>query len=146
MIILLEIALVLLLVGLGVRYLLRGRQGLERQETTERRVEAYMQTIRRENRNPELSAMTDTELRDVLASAARNLKVQSDRKFYILVGGLVIAVVAAIAVGTEDGTRGFAVALLIGALVLYGTNEFLTRRMRQPLIDKGIDVERLRVE
>jgi hypothetical protein len=38
------------------------------------------------------------------------------------------------------------VALLVGALVLYGINEILGRQMVAPLIAKGIDVERLRVE
>ena len=53
---------------------------------------------------------------------------------------------AAIAIGTEEGTRGFGIVLLIAAVVLYGLNEFLGRRAREPLVSRGIDVERLRVE
>jgi len=34
----------------------------------------------------------------------------------------------------------------VAALVLYGLNEFLGRQMIAPLVAKGIDVERLRVE
>ena len=41
---------------------------------------------------------------------------------------------------------GFGIAIVIDALVLYGLNEFLGRRMREPLTARGIDVERLRVE
>ena len=146
MLIVIEIVLVLALLGLGVGYLFRGRREAERQDVLERRVEAYMQTIRREGDHSELSVMTDTELRDVLLSGARNLRIQSERKWYLLLGGAVVTFLAAIMVGTQDGTRGFAIAIVVGAIVLYGLNEFLGRRMREPLAARGIDVERLRVE
>ncbi|MHB1102639.1 MAG: hypothetical protein ACYC0C_07645 [Devosia sp.] len=146
MMILLEVALGVLLLGIVVSYLLHGRRAAERAAVTERRVEAYMQTIRREGTNPELSAMTDAELKDLLLSSARNLKLQSERKWYLLLGGVVVAFFSAIMVATQDGTRGFAVALVIGAIVLYGLNEYLGRRMREPLTAKGLDIERLRVE
>jgi hypothetical protein len=141
-----EIVLVVALVGLGVSYLFRGRREAEREQVLERRVDAYMQTIRREGDNPVLSAMTDTELRDVLLSSARNLRIQSERKWYLILGGAIVAFFAAIMVATQDGTRGFGIAILVGAIVLYGVNEFLGRRMRDPLVARGIDVERLRVE
>jgi hypothetical protein len=146
MIILIEIILVVALVALGVNYLFRGRREAQRQEQLEQRVAAYMQTIRREGGNPELAAMNDTELRDVLFSSARNLRIQSERRWYLLLGGVIVAFFSAIMVATQDGTRGFGVALLLGAIVLYGINEFLGRRMREPLTARGIDVERLRVE
>lgn len=146
MVILLEVALGVLLIGIVVSYVLRGRRAAERAATTERRVEAYMQTIRREATNPELSAMSDVELKDLLLSSARNLKLQSERKWYLLLGGVVVAFFSAIMVATQDGTRGFAVALVIGAIVLYGLNEYLGRRMREPLVRRGLDIERLRVE
>jgi hypothetical protein len=146
MIMLIEIILVVALVALGVNYLFRGRREAQRQEQLEQRVAAYMQTIRREGGNPELAAMNDTELRDVLLSSARNLRIQSERKWYLLLGGCIVAFFSAIMVATQDGTRGFGIALLIGAIVLYGINEFLGRRMREPLTARGIDVERLRVE
>ena len=142
----LEFGLVLVLVGLAVSYLFRGRAAAAKQAMTERRVEAYMETIRRERGNPELAAMSDTELRDLLLSSAHNLKVQRDRRLYLLFGGVVVAVIGAILVATEDGSRGFGVALLVGALVLYCINEILGRQMVAPLLAKGIDVERLRVE
>ena len=142
----LEIGLVLILLGVVLSYLFRGRRAAEQQAMTERRVEAYIETIRREKANPELTAMSDTELRDLLGSSAHNLKVQRDRRLYLLFGGVVVALIGAILVATEDGYRGFGVALLVGALVLYGVNEFLGRQMIAPLAAKGIDVERLRVE
>ncbi len=144
--ILIEIVLVLALVGLGVSYFFRGRRQAEREQVLERRVDAYMHTIRREGGNPELAAMTDMELRDVLLSSARNLRIQSERKWYLILGGAIIAFFSAIMIATQDGSRGFGIAILVGAIVLYGINEFLGRRMREPLQARGIDAERLRVE
>ena len=142
----LEFGLVLLLVGIALSYLFRGRAAATKEAMTERRVDAYIETIRRERTNPELTSMSDSELRDLLLSSAHNLKVQRDRRMYLLFGGVVVAIIGAILVATEDGYRGFGVALLVGALVLYGINEFLGRQMIAPLLAKGIDVERLRVE
>lgn len=105
-----------------------------------------METIRREHKAPELVAMSDTELRDVLMSSAHNLKVQRDRRNYLLFGGVLVGLIGAIMVATEEGGRGFGIALVVAAVVLYGINEFLGRQMAAPLIEKGIDVERLRVE
>ena len=142
----LEFGLIVVLIGMVVSYFFRGRIVATKQAMTERRVEAYIETIRREGTNRELTAMSDTELRDLLTSSAHNLKVQRDRRLYLLFGGVVVALIGAILVATEDGYRGFGVALLVGALVLYGINEFLGRQMIAPLLAKGIDVERLRVE
>lgn len=146
MVIVLEILLVLGLVGLVGSFLFRGRRETARQQLLERRVAAYMETIRRERTSPELAAMSDMELRDLLLSSAHNLRVQSDRRWYVTVGGGMLAFVAAIMVATADGTRGFGIALIVGALVIYGLNEFVGRRMKEPLIARGIDPERLRVE
>jgi hypothetical protein len=146
MFILVEILAALLIIGGIVTYVLRSRRDAEREAVTERRVDAYIETIRRERKSPELSAMSDTELRDLLLSGARNLRIQAERRVYLLFGGTIAALLAAVIVATEDGMRGFGIAILIGAMALYGINEFLGRRMREPLEAKGIDVERLRVE
>ena len=144
--IIIEIALALILVGGVVSYMTRGRRLTERGTMIDRRVDAYIETIRREGTNKELSAMSDNELRDLLLSSAHNLKVQRDRRMYLLFGGVLVGLIGAILVATEEGSRGFGIALLIAALVLYGMNEFLGRQMIGPLQQKGIDVERLRVE
>ncbi len=146
MVILLEIALVLALVGLVVGLLLRGRRASEREAVAGQRVEAYMQSIRREAPTPELAAMSDGELRELLLSSARNLRLQSERRWYLLIAGGFVGFLAAIVVATEEGTRGFGISVLVGALVLYGLNEYLGRRMRAPLEARGLDAERLRVE
>jgi hypothetical protein len=144
--IIIEIALALILVGGVVSYMTRGRRLANRETLIDRRVDAYIETIRREGDNKELVAMTDNELRDLLLSSAHNLKVQRDRRMYLLYGGVVVGLIGAILVATEEGSRGFGIALLVAALVLYGVNEFLGRQMVTPLEAKGIDVERLRVE
>jgi hypothetical protein len=144
--ILLEIGLVVVLIAIFASYAMRGRLANDKQAMVDRRVEAYMETIRRERSNPDLSAMSDNELRDLLLSSAHNLKVQRERRLYLLLGGVIAAVIGAILVATDEGARGFGIALLVGALVLYGVNEFLGRQMIAPLEAKGIDVERLRVE
>lgn len=141
-----EVGLVLILVGVALSYVFRGRRMAQQQAMTERRVDAYIETIRRERTHPELVAMSDTELRDLLLSGAHNLKVQRDRRLYLLFGGVIVALIGAILVATEDGSRGFGIAMVVAALVLYGVNEYLGRQMIAPLIAKGIDVERLRVE
>ena len=146
MFILVEIVAALLLIGGVISYFMRKGRDAEREAVTERRVEAYIETIRRERTNAELTAMSDVELRDLLLSGARNLRIQAERRTYLLFGGTIAALLAAVIVATEDGMRGFGIAILVGAMVLYGLNEFLGRRMREPLEAKGVDVERLRVE
>jgi len=144
--ILLEIGLVLLAIGLVFTAATRGRNADQRETLTERRVEAYMQTIRRERTNAELAAMSDVELRDLLLSSARNLKIESDRKTWVLIGIGVVALVAGIIFANQNGLTGFAVALAIGAVAIYGLNEYWSRKIRDPLVARGIDIERLKVE
>lgn len=146
MIWLIEIGLVLLLVGGGWTLFNRRRQPDERDALTMRRVDAYIETIRRERANRDLAAMSDSELRDLLHSGARNLRVAGERRAWTLFGAVGVALVAAIIAADQDGLRGFVVALLLGGLVSYGVGEFMGRRMREPLEKHGIDVDRLRIE
>lgn len=146
MVILLQIALVLALAGLVFGLVTRSRRVAEREATAQQRIEAYMLTLRRDAPNPELAAMSDGELRELLVSSARNFRMQSERRWYLLIAGGFVSFLAAIVVATEEGMRGFGIAVLIGAVVLYGLNEYLGRRMRAPLEARGFDAERLRVE
>lgn len=146
MIWLIELALVLLLVGGGWTLLSRGRRSETRETMTMRRVDAYIETIRRERSNPALVAMSDSELRDVLHSGARNLRVATERKGWTLLAAGGVTLFSAIVAATQDGMRGFGIAMVVGALVTYGLNEFLSRRMREPLEARGIEVDRLTVE
>ncbi|UJW86839.1 hypothetical protein [Devosia sp. SL43] len=146
MIWLIEIALVLLLVGGSWTLLSRGKRTDQRESLTMRRVDAYIETIRRERTNKDLVAMSDTELRDLLHSGARNLRVASERKGWTLLGAAAVTLFSAIGAASQDGLRGFAIAMVIGAIVTYGLNEFMSRRMREPLEQRGIDIDRLKVE
>ena len=146
MIWLIEIALVLLLLGGGWTMLTRGRQSDRRDALTMRRVDAYIETIRRERRSPELAAMTDMELRDLLHSGARNLKIAEQRKQWIVFGMGIATLLGASVLGSQEGWLAFGAAAAIGAIVTYGTNEFLGRRMRAPLEKRGIEIDRLMVE
>lgn len=143
---LIQIALILLLIGGGWTLLTRGRVTTEREALTMRRVDAYIETIRRERRNAELVAMSDSELRDLLHAGARNFRVASQRRGWIVLGLGAVTLFSAIVVASQDGWRGFGIAVVIGAIAAYGLNEFLLRRARAPLEKRGVDVERLTVE
>src|SRR6185312_13649700 len=114
--IVLEFGLVLVLIGLAVSFAMRAvrhRISDEREAVMERRVEAYMATIRREGSNRELAAMSDEELRDLLLSGARNLRIENERRLYALLGAGIVAVLASVMVATEDGLKGFGIALVV---------------------------------
>lgn len=143
---LIQIALILLLLGGGWTMLSRSRVTKEREALTLRRVDAYIETIRRERRNQDLVAMSDSELRDLLHAGARNYRVASQRRGWMLLGVGAVTLFSAIVVASQDGWRGFTIAIVVGAIVAYGLNEFLTRKARAPLERRGIDVERLTVE
>ena len=142
----LQIALVLLLIGGGWTLLTRGKVTKEREALTLRRVDAYIETIRRERRNAELVAMSDSELRDLLYAGARNFRVASQKRGWFLLGVGGVTLFSAIAIASQDGWRGFGIAVVVGAIVAYGLNEFLVRKARAPLERYGVDVERLTVE
>src|SRR6185437_8288233 len=112
--IVLEFGLVLLLLALGAAVFMRtGRQRVvsERDAVTERRVDAYMTTIRREGGGSPLAAMSDEELRDLLLSSARNLRIENDRRLMVLLVAAIVALLAAILVATQNGLQGFGIAL-----------------------------------
>lgn len=142
----LQIALVLFLVGGGWTLLTRGKVTKEREALTLRRVDAYIETIRRERRNSELVAMSDSELRDLLHAGARNFRVASQKRGWFLLGVAGVTLFSAITIASQDGWRGFGIAVAVGAVVAYGLNEFLVRKARAPLERYGVDVERLTVE
>jgi hypothetical protein len=146
MIWLIELALVLLLVGGGWTLLKRKGGTDEREALTLRRVDAYIETIRRERNNAELAAMSDSELRDLLHSGARNLRAGMERRGWWLLGSAGATLVASIIAASQEGIGGFATALALGAVVTYGINEFLGRRVREPLERRGIDIDRLLIE
>lgn len=142
----LQIALVLLLIGGGWTLLTRGKVTKEREALTLRRVDAYIETIRRERRNAELVAMSDSELRDLLHAGARNFRAANQKRGWFLLGVGAVTLFSAIVIASQDGWRGFGIVAVVGAVAAYGLNEFLVRNARAPLERYGVDVERLTVE
>ena len=143
---LLAAAAALLLLGFLANSMTRGKRTSERETLAAKRADAYIVSIRRGGAHPDLAGMTDTELRDLLLSGARNFRIQSERRIQILLGAAGIGFLAAILVGTMEGTRGFAIALAVAGVTIYGINEVMSRRIRAPLERMGLDPERLRVE
>lgn len=143
---LIQIALILLLIGGGWTMLTRGRVTKEREALTLRRVDAYIETIRRERRNADLVAMSDSELRDLLHAGARNFRLAGQKRNWLVLGVGAATLFSAIAVASQDGWRGFGIVAVVGAIAAYGLNEFLVRKARAPLERYGVDVERLTVE
>ncbi|KKB80134.1 hypothetical protein VW35_06795 [Devosia soli] len=143
---LIQIALVLMLIGGGWSILSRGKVTRTREALTMRRVDAYIETIRRERTNRELVAMSDSELRDLLHASAHNYRQALLRRGWILLGAGAVTLFSAIVIASQDGWRGFGITMAVGAVVAYGLSEFLARRARLPLEKHGIEVERLTVD
>jgi hypothetical protein len=83
---LIQIALVLLLVGGGLTLLTQGKATKRREALIMRRVDAYIETIRRDRTNPALVAMSDSELRDLLFAGAHNLRAATQKRLWVLLG------------------------------------------------------------
>jgi hypothetical protein len=145
MLILIEIAVVLLVVGGGWTYLNRNKRNAKREALTLRRVDAYIETIRRERKNAELAAMSDSELRDLLHAGATNLKIAEQRRNLAVTGIGLVTIIVAAALGSQEGWLPFLASGAVGALVAYGTSVYLSRSAKAPLEKRGIDVDRLQV-
>jgi hypothetical protein len=112
----------------------------------EERIAAYMATLRRTRENPDLSAMTDTELHDVLGAAMRRLAAARSRKMLLLVLGTVATLLAGIVFGVEEGWRAFAATIAVGGIALFGLERVIDRTTRAPIEAQGLDIERLRLD
>lgn len=142
----LALGLGLLLGGGALNAWNRRRRGAEREALLLRRVDAYIETIRRERDKPALSAMSDTELRDLLHAGALNLRAAQERRLWVLFAVVGATLFAGIVGAINEGFWGFAVALAAGAAAGFGVNEYLARRAREPLEKHGVDVERITVD
>lgn len=146
MVILLELALAGMLAWLAWTVMARGRRSDRRDALTLRRVDAYIETIRRERRQPELAAMSDMELRDLLHAGALSLRAADQKRSYVLIGAGVVTLITAVIVADQNGWTGFVAVLALGGLIGYGLSEYLSRQARVPLERRGIDIDRLRVD
>ena len=108
------------------------------------RVDAYLTSLEREGIPEPLDTMGSDERREMLIAAARQVKVESDRRFYIAAIGGIVAFFVALGFAIEGaGTRDFVITLAIGAAVIYGVNTVLYRNLKSKLAARGIDLERI---
>ena len=109
------------------------------------RAEAYLASLEREGVPEPLSAMSDIERRETVLSAGREVRAESDRRFYVAtIGGMAVFLVA-LGFGIEaGGMQAFTLALAVGGAALYGVTVFMRRSLRSRLAARGLDAERLR--
>lgn len=108
------------------------------------RVDAYLTSLEREGIPEPLDTMGSDERREMLIAAARQVKAESDRRFYIAAIGGIVAFFVALGFAIEGaGTRDFVITLAIGAAVIYGVNTVLYRNLKSKLAARGIDLERI---
>lgn len=108
------------------------------------RVDAYLTSLEREGVPEPLDTMGSDERREMLIAAARQVKAESDRRFYIAAIGGIVAFFVALGFAIEGaGTRDFVITLAIGAAVIYSVNTVLYRNLRSKLAARGIELERI---
>lgn len=108
------------------------------------RVDAYLTSLEREGMPEPLDTMGSDERREMLIAAARQVKAESDRRFYIAAIGGIVAFFVALGFAIEGaGTRDFVITLAIGAAVIYGVNTVLYRNLKSKLAARGIELERI---
>lgn len=144
MIILLYAALVLAAITVIGNLMLHKWNATRLEKRMDERVDAYMNSMEREGVPPPLESMAGEERRNVLVSAARQVKAESDKRFYVATIGGIITFFVALGFAIEgEGTRDFVIALAIGAAALYGINTVLYRNLKSKLSARGIDIERI---
>ncbi|MBU1175003.1 MAG: hypothetical protein KKH72_06330 [Alphaproteobacteria bacterium] len=141
-----ELGLIVLALFAFVQLVRSGGRNGKLHEIAEERIAAYTATLRRTGANPDLAAMTDAELHDILGAAIRRLSAGQGRKLVLLVFGAIATVLVGIIFGVEDGWRAFAATLAIGGIALFGLERVLDRATRTPLESQGLDIERLRLD
>lgn len=109
------------------------------------RVDSYLTSLEQQGVPPELGEMAPPERRDVLLSAGREARTESDKRFYVGVIGGILAFFTAMGFAIEGaGMRDFVITLAVAALAIYGINTYLHRRFRGRLAARGIDLDRIR--
>lgn len=144
MIILLYAALVLAAITVIGNLMLHKWNAARWDRRMEERVDAYLNSMGREGIPDPLEPMAGDERHHVLVSAARQVKAESDKRFYVATIGGIITFFVALGFAIEgEGTRDFVIALAIGCAALYGINTVLYRNLRSKLAARGIDIERI---
>ena len=109
------------------------------------RADAYMSSLEREGLPETLEPMSAAERRDVLISAAREVRAESDKRFYIAALGGILAFFIALGFAIEGaGTRDFVITIAAAAAILYGIVTVLYRSFKGRMAARGIDIDRLK--
>lgn len=146
MVLAIELALVAALIFWAFSSWSRGRRDARRETRELRRVDAYIETLRRERPHPALAAMGDAELREVLHGLMRGLHLARETRKSVVLIGAALTIAAAGVLGWAFGPLWSATGLALGALVVLGLYVVLDRRARAPIARYGLDIERLRVD
>lgn len=144
MIILLYAAIVLAAITVIGNLMLHKWNATRLEQRMGERVDAYLHSMEREGVPEPLEPLAGAERRDMLVAAARQVKTESDRRFYIATIGGIVAFFVALGFAIEGaGTRDFVVTLAIGGAAIYGINTVLYRNFKSRLAARGIDIERI---
>lgn len=110
------------------------------------RADSYHQSLFREGMPEPLAAMDESERRDLLIAAGREVRSESDKRFYIgMIGGMAGFFIALGFAIEGAGMRDFVLTLAVAALGLFGLNTVLHRSLRSRMAERGIDIDRLRI-
>lgn len=109
------------------------------------RADAYMSSLAREGMPETLEPMSEAERRDVLVSAGREVRAESDKRFYVATIGGIVAFFVALGFAIEGaGTRDFVITIAAAGAILYGVVTVLYRSFRSRMAARGIDIDRLK--
>ncbi|WP_404402785.1 hypothetical protein [Pelagibacterium halotolerans] len=147
MIILLYAALALAAVTVIGNLMLAKWNAERREKRIAARVDAYLQSLEREGMPEPLEPMSAAERRDTLMNAGHRVRAESDKRFYIVTIGAILAFFVGLGFAIEGaGTRDFVITLAVAGVALYGVQTFLYRTFRAKMAAQGIDIERLKTE
>lgn len=109
------------------------------------RADAYLASLEREGVPAPLETMSAAERRDTLLAAGQQARAESDKRFYLVTIGAILAFFVGLGFAIEGaGTRDFVITLAVAGIVLYGVHTFMYRSFRAKMAAQGIDIERLK--
>ncbi|GGA45296.1 hypothetical protein [Pelagibacterium lentulum] len=110
------------------------------------RVDIYINSLNAEGMPEELAGMSAEERRDLLITAAREVRADSDRRFYVATIGAILSFFLALGFAIEGaGMRDFVLTLVIAAATLFGITTFMYRSLKSRLAARGMDIDRLKI-
>lgn len=115
-------------------------------EHTEKRVDAYMQTIRRTGEPSALNDMNDSELRDILLASSRRITRYRANRIILLTIVSFATLIVAIFMAANSGLQSFAASIVVGAIAGYGIDRILERNMHAWVERQQLGIDRLTID